>query len=577
MLAISASSVASQQRQDTLRKDNRSNSASAGGADGNAIQCDDLPSPDYHSLSNSVCNDSSYKAFDQQQPLPPRAPHMTLHSSSSSSSLAEPYSTLFGLPTDTSALDMNIPNITLTSTTTPTTNAMQYHHYLTPGLIAMENGVDPTRLSLSTRITESSHAGGTDHNRRLDTPLLDLQEQGYAATATAATTTTDSGSTSLSPFALVQVESRHTELSIVTNGPVSGGSKAGDAVDGEGPMLVPMPVSAEMGLDRRYWEPTESVEDLRHLEEEEEEEEETDQLDIEPANSTTSTTEPHHCRRVRFVEETQIIPSTRTGSKDDDDLTLIDDSEGDSSDESSDDDINKNNTPTIKSTLPEFKKTLQFVEPILSLKEQPPIAIDSTEKQRIHKNDTSAPIPLANPMLTRDPSTVLLSPSPNSSDDHAAKGKEGGGCGYDHDVVSPCSPTVLLPPSLVTAVSTAASFDASLIESYPVATATPKTTLPPTITTTMTTSHKPTTTNNQNNITTCTSPRTLELLSVRSQLHYWTETATLLRDQEQALTLHIDQLVQVMADVIEKCQQTEDELLEQRGILSELRAELEKV
>ncbi|KAG9071818.1 hypothetical protein KI688_006034 [Linnemannia hyalina] len=440
----------------------------------------------------------------------------------------------------------------------PTTDTLQQHHYLTPELVAMENGVDPTRLSLSTISAKSRDE--TDRSRRLDTPLLDLQEQGYAAAAS------NEGSSSPSPSG--EVESRHAELSIVTNGLGSRDERAGGVVvEGEGPVLVmsgPGPMSAGDGdeLDCRYWQLAESVEDFTSDFADKEEIQEAERLDKDTTDS------PH--RRVRFMEEIQVIPSSRTGSDDDDDLTLIDDSEDDSSDESGDDDNNNNSVKesldvlpttnlTAKSTLSEWN-AIQMVESFL---EGVPIG---TEKEHRDGGDTSAPATVTALTPTPYPRTLALPHSPNPpagtvEDDES-------GCGYDHAVV-PCLSTVLLRLAPVTAFPPTTT--TSPIESPP-APATLK--VPPTITTTTTTTHTKTTDENNNN--TCISPRTLELTSIRSQLHYWTETATHLRDQEQELTLHIDQLVQVMADVIEKCQETEVELLDQKRVVFELRLELAK-
>ncbi|KAF9543924.1 hypothetical protein EC957_000375 [Mortierella hygrophila] len=425
---------------------------------------------------------------------------------------------------------MPIPRITIM----PTTDTLQQHHYLTPELVAMENGVDPTRLSLSTISAESRDE--TDSSRRLHTPLLDLQEQGYAA-ATG-----------------------------------SGEERAGGVVvEGEGSVLVmsgPGPMSAGDGdgLDRRYWQLAESVEDFTPDFADREEMQEAEQLDVD-------TTEFPR-RRVRFMEEIQVIPSSRIGSDDDDDLTLIDDSEGDSSDESGDDDNSNNNSakesldllPTIKSTLSEWK-AIQVVESFLALEGEP----IGTEKEHRDGGDTSAPVTVTALTPIPDPWTVALPPSPNPS--AGTLEDDEGGCGYDHAVV-PCPSTVLLQLAPVIA-SLPPTSTTSPIESPPPAAAATLKSAPPTITTITTTTHTKTTDENNNN-NTCISPRTLELTSIRSQLHYWTETATHLRDQEQELTLHIDQLVQVMADVIEKCQETEVELLDQKRVVFELRLELDK-
>ncbi|KAF9139014.1 hypothetical protein BGX30_008475 [Mortierella sp. GBA39] len=524
MLAASASSVASQQQrqEESLRKEDRSTSGDSG-ADRNRLQCDDLPSPDYLNLSNSHTDAHSTVSINKTDKESPRAPHTILLSSSPS---------LIPHDLPTSPSDTPIPRIAIM----PTTDILQQHHYLTPELVAMENGVDPTRLSLSTISAESRDE--TDHSRRLDTPLLDLQEQGYAAAAG------------------------------------SGEEMAGGVVvEGEGPVLMmpgpePMFVGDGDGLDRRYWQLTESVEDFTSDFADGEEIHEAKQLDMDTTDSPR--------RRVRFMEEIQVIPSSRTGSDDDDDLTLIDDSEDDSSDEPGDDDNNNNNSakesldvlPTVKSTLSEWR-TIQVVESFLAL-EGVPIG---TEKEHRDGGDTSAPVTVTALTPMPDPWTVALPPSPNPS--AGTLEDDEGVCGYDHAVV-PCPSTVLLRIAPVTASPLpTTTTTTSPIESPPPATATIKY-VPPTITTITATTHTKTTDENNNNNNTCISPRTLELTSVRSQLHYWTETATHLRDQEQELTLHIDQLVQVMADVVEKCQETEVEILDQKRVVFELRLELDK-
>ncbi|KAF9141660.1 hypothetical protein BG015_001211 [Linnemannia schmuckeri] len=271
-------------------------------------------------------------------------------------------------------------------------------------------------------------------------------------------------------------------------------------------------------------------------------------------------------RRVRFMEEIQIIPSSRTGNDNDDNLTLINDSEDDASDEAGDGDNNYSvkgslstlSNTTVKPKMPEWK-AVQVVESILALEELP---ID-TEKE-FGDDDISIHATTAAPVSTREPWTVALPPSPNPLVDTVED--VNGGCGYGR-VVVPYPSMALLPLSSVTTASPTTI--TSSIVSLSLAAATPKST-PLTISTT---NNK--TKDDKNNI--YISPRTLELISGRSQLHYWTETATLLRDQEQALALHIDQLVQVMVDVIQKCQETESELLDQKRIVFELWLELEKV
>ncbi|KAF9948833.1 hypothetical protein BGZ72_009265 [Mortierella alpina] len=73
----------------------------------------------------------------------------------------------------------------------------------------------------------------------------------------------------------------------------------------------------------------------------------------------------------------------------------------------------------------------------------------------------------------------------------------------------------------------------------------------------------------------CT-PKSLEIASTKAQLRYWSQTAARLRDQEQVLTARIDILVQEMAQVLNKCQETELGLLARETIVQELRRELVK-
>ncbi|KAF9573545.1 hypothetical protein EC968_008414 [Mortierella alpina] len=73
----------------------------------------------------------------------------------------------------------------------------------------------------------------------------------------------------------------------------------------------------------------------------------------------------------------------------------------------------------------------------------------------------------------------------------------------------------------------------------------------------------------------CT-PKSLEIAFTKTQLRYWSQTATRLRDQEQVLTTRIDVLIQEMAQVLEKCQETELGLLEKETMVQELRRELVK-
>ncbi|KAF9336579.1 hypothetical protein BG006_008145 [Podila minutissima] len=56
------------------------------------------------------------------------------------------------------------------------------------------------------------------------------------------------------------------------------------------------------------------------------------------------------------------------------------------------------------------------------------------------------------------------------------------------------------------------------------------------------------------------SPRTVELVATRQQLQFWTQTATKLRDQERMLTAHVDNLIAEMAELIDRCEASEIEL-----------------
>ncbi|KAG0364093.1 hypothetical protein BGZ54_007846 [Gamsiella multidivaricata] len=73
-----------------------------------------------------------------------------------------------------------------------------------------------------------------------------------------------------------------------------------------------------------------------------------------------------------------------------------------------------------------------------------------------------------------------------------------------------------------------------------------------------------------------TSPRTLELATARMQLLYWKQAAARLHDQEYLLTNRIDQLVQEMADMLERCQNTEIGLQAKECTVQELNQELIK-
>lgn len=75
----------------------------------------------------------------------------------------------------------------------------------------------------------------------------------------------------------------------------------------------------------------------------------------------------------------------------------------------------------------------------------------------------------------------------------------------------------------------------------------------------------------------CITPKSLEIASTKAQLRYWSQTAARLRDQEEVLTARIDVLIQEMAQVLDKCQETELGLLAKETIVQELRRELVKV
>ncbi|KAF9281182.1 hypothetical protein BGZ68_006798 [Mortierella alpina] len=74
----------------------------------------------------------------------------------------------------------------------------------------------------------------------------------------------------------------------------------------------------------------------------------------------------------------------------------------------------------------------------------------------------------------------------------------------------------------------------------------------------------------------CITPKSLEIASTKAQLRYWSRTAARLRDQEEVLTARIDVLIQEMAQVLDKCQETELGLLAKETIVQELRRELVK-
>ncbi|KAG0308414.1 hypothetical protein BGZ98_008034 [Dissophora globulifera] len=72
----------------------------------------------------------------------------------------------------------------------------------------------------------------------------------------------------------------------------------------------------------------------------------------------------------------------------------------------------------------------------------------------------------------------------------------------------------------------------------------------------------------------CQSPRSIELVTARIQLEQWRQTATRLRDQEKVLTDRIDQLVQEIVDVLERCQDTEIGLEVRESAVYKLKQEL---
>ncbi|KAF9372331.1 hypothetical protein CPC16_002487 [Podila verticillata] len=70
------------------------------------------------------------------------------------------------------------------------------------------------------------------------------------------------------------------------------------------------------------------------------------------------------------------------------------------------------------------------------------------------------------------------------------------------------------------------------------------------------------------------SPRTIELAATRQQLLYWTQTATKLRSQERMLTVHIDNLIAEMAELIDRCEESEMGLQATEAQLQELQQKL---
>ncbi|KAG0346945.1 hypothetical protein BG004_000473, partial [Podila humilis] len=70
------------------------------------------------------------------------------------------------------------------------------------------------------------------------------------------------------------------------------------------------------------------------------------------------------------------------------------------------------------------------------------------------------------------------------------------------------------------------------------------------------------------------SPRAAELLATRHQLQYWTETVVKLRDQEQQLTSRIDTLISEIAHLIDRCEASEIGLQETEAELQEVQIRL---
>ncbi|KAG0039164.1 hypothetical protein BGZ82_009424 [Podila clonocystis] len=70
------------------------------------------------------------------------------------------------------------------------------------------------------------------------------------------------------------------------------------------------------------------------------------------------------------------------------------------------------------------------------------------------------------------------------------------------------------------------------------------------------------------------SPRTVELAATRQQLQYWNLTATKLRAQERMLTARIDTLITEMAELIDRCEASEMGLLATEDELEELQRKL---
>lgn len=73
------------------------------------------------------------------------------------------------------------------------------------------------------------------------------------------------------------------------------------------------------------------------------------------------------------------------------------------------------------------------------------------------------------------------------------------------------------------------------------------------------------------------SPRTTELTATRQQLLYWIRTATKLRDQERMLTVRIDTLIAEMAELMDHCEESEMGLQATKAELQELQRKLAQV
>ncbi|KAF9933481.1 hypothetical protein FBU30_005322 [Linnemannia zychae] len=478
----------------------------------NMLQCDDdLPSPDYLNLTSAL-------------------------------------QTNFGSTSRNSEL-LSLQ----TSSDLPHASHIRSSRYQTPELVAMENGSDPTRLSLPTLTTpdnknNKNNVINSDDSRKLDTPLLDLQEQSYAITPAS------TSSLSLSPVS-IRVKGQH-EQSLIANESAIGLRKIKE-VEEEKRLELP---TSPGGLDQRYWnQSTESEDEIDQVENQEDELHGSHpHLDLSNQEKIIDGTVIQQ-RKVRFMAEVQIIPSTRNGCDEDDEdnLTLINDSDEDSYDGSGSDndnsDSNNSIVPSLKPSLDEWK-ALRVVESILQVQDEQILNVDTTCTQTITNISTSDP---NQELISSEPSTLSLLSSPVLV------------CGSDSRIVEevPSSSMLSLPCSPSSVVVTTVTTSPTSVDSPAI---TPiKGTLkvtPPNILTVSSTAKS-----DESNYDQCISPRTIELNSVRSQLHYWTETATLLKDQEQELKLHIDQLVQVMADVIEKCQQTEFELFECRKELDKER------